>query len=210
MPAALTPERKAADREALLDAVEDLVYANGVRAVGMDRIRELSGLSLKQIYALFPTKEDLVVAMLRRRDRRWLGELTAHVEQVEDPTARILAVFDWLGDFFAAPGFRGCAWINIHGELGSESEAVLNEVRAHKNAFRAAITTWADAARTDHAEAIYLLAEGAMVTAGITGDPEVADRAKAVAERLLTDTEPAPVRATPKLSDSRIRQVSGA
>lgn len=210
MPAALTPERKAADREALLDAVEDLVYANGVRAVGMDRIRELSGLSLKQIYALFPTKEDLVVAMLRRRDRRWLGELTAHVEQVEDPTARILTVFDWLGDFFAAPGFRGCAWINIHGELGSESEAVLNEVRAHKNAFRAAITTWADAARTDHAEAIYLLAEGAMVTAGITGDPEVADRAKAVAERLLTDTEPAPVRATPKLSDSRIRQVSGA
>ncbi|AHH20689.1 putative transcriptional regulator, TetR family [Nocardia nova SH22a] len=190
MPAALTPERKAADREALLDAVEDLVYANGVRAVGMDRIRELSGLSLKQIYALFPTKEDLVVAMLRRRDRRWLGDLTARVEQVEDPTARILAVFDWLGDFFATPGFRGCAWINIHGELGSESDAVRSEVRAHKNAFRAAITTWADAARTDHAEAIYLLAEGAMVTAGITGDPEVADRARATAEHLL-DTRPA-------------------
>ncbi len=185
MPAALTPERKAADRETLLDAVEDLVYAHGVRAVGMDRIRELSGLSLKQIYAMFPTKEDLVVAMLRRRDRRWLASLTAHVEQVEDPAGRIPAVFDWLREFFAVPGFRGCAWINIHGELGSESEAVLNEVRAHKNAFRAAITTWAAATGTDTAEAIYLLAEGAIVTAGISGDPEVADRAGATAERLL-------------------------
>ncbi|MEV5648491.1 TetR/AcrR family transcriptional regulator [Nocardia sp. NPDC052254] len=185
MPAALTPERKATDREALLDVVEDLVYAHGVRAVGMDRIRELSGLSLKQIYAMFPTKEDLVVAMLRRRDRRWLTDLTTHVEQAEDPSARVLAVFDWLRDFFAAPGFRGCAWINVHGELGAESDAILNEVRAHKNAFRAAITTWVDATGTDTAEAVHLLAEGAIVTAGISGDPEVADRARAAAERLL-------------------------
>ncbi|WP_227980547.1 TetR/AcrR family transcriptional regulator [Nocardia spumae] len=186
MPAALTPERKAADREALLDAVEELVYANGVRAVGMDRIRELSGLSLKQIYALFPTKEDLVVAMLRRRDRRWLGELTDHVEQVSDPTGRVLAIFDWLREFFAAPGFRGCAWINIHGELGAESPAVLDEVRAHKAAFRTAITTWVAATGTDAAEAIYLLAEGALVTAGITGDADTASRAKAAAALILT------------------------
>ncbi|WP_156769594.1 TetR family transcriptional regulator, partial [Nocardia sp. 852002-20019_SCH5090214] len=57
MPAALSAERNASDRTALLDAAERLMYAHGVQAVGMDRIREVSGLSLKRIYSMFPTKE---------------------------------------------------------------------------------------------------------------------------------------------------------
>ena len=176
------------DREALLDATEALVYANGVQAVGMDQIREASGLSLKRIYALFPAKEDLVVGMLRRRDRRWRASLAAYVEQSGAgqsgaPAARVLALFDWLHAWFSEPGFRGCAWINIHGELGPASPAVLGEVRSHKKAFRDQIAAWTDTAGT--ADAVYLLAEGAIVTAGISGDPEIAREARDAARLLL-------------------------
>lgn len=190
MPATLSAERNASDRTALLDAAEQLMYAHGVQAVGMDRIREASGLSLKRIYSMYPTKEDLVVAMLRRRDERWRHALAQHVERHEDPSRRVLAIFEWLRNWFGEKGFRGCAWINIHGELGADSPAVLTEVRSHKAAFRTMIAEWVDATGTDAADAIYLLAEGAIVTAGITGDPEIASVAESAAARTLSAAGP--------------------
>ncbi|WP_251094621.1 TetR/AcrR family transcriptional regulator [Streptomyces sp. Caat 7-52] len=185
MPAPITEEQTRLDREALLDAAEALFYAHGIQAVGMDRVREACGLPLKRIYRLFPAKEDLVVAVLRRRDRRWRASLTAHVESVPDPRERVLAVFDWLAAWFAEPGFRGCAWINAHGELGSSSEPVLAEVRSHKRAFRDQLTAWVSATGIPVAEPVYLLAEGAIVTAGIDAGPEPAEQARAAVETLL-------------------------
>jgi AcrR family transcriptional regulator len=185
MPAPITDEQHRLDREALLDAAERLFYARGIQAVGMDEIRAASGLPLKRIYRFFAAKEDLVVAMLKRRDRRWRGDLAAHVEQVPDPRERVLAVFDWLAEWFTEPGFRGCAWINAYGELGSSSEAVLAEVRSHKREFHDQIAVWVHATGLPLAEPVFLLAEGAIVTAGISGDPTPARHARAAAAALL-------------------------
>ncbi|MFJ8691343.1 TetR/AcrR family transcriptional regulator [Streptomyces roseolilacinus] len=190
MPAPLTEEQNRLDRAALLDAAEGLFYARGIQAVGMDLVRAASGLPLKRIYRFFPTKEDLVVAVLRRRDRRWRGDLSAHAERVRDPRERVLAVFDWLAQWFAEPGFRGCAWINAHGELGPSSEAVLAEVRSHKRAFHDQIAAWVHATGLPVTEPIFLLAEGAIVTAGITGDPTPAHHARTAAATLLGTPSP--------------------
>ena len=53
-----------AARERLLDAAEGLFYARGIQAVGMDAVREASGLPLKRLYALYPGKAALVEAVL--------------------------------------------------------------------------------------------------------------------------------------------------
>ncbi|MEU6389630.1 TetR/AcrR family transcriptional regulator [Streptomyces sp. NPDC046939] len=185
MPAPVTPEQSRLDRETLLDAAEKLFYERGIQAVGMDAVRAASGLPLKRIYGFFPAKEDLVVAVLRRRDERWRRGLAAHVEQVVDPRERVLALFDWLAEWFTEPGFRGCAWINAFGELGASSEAVLAEVRSHKQAFHDQTTGWARAAGLPVADPVALLAEGAIVTAAITGDPGVARQARAAVATLL-------------------------
>jgi len=185
MPAPITDEQNRVDRDALLDAAERLFYQQGIQAVGMDQVRAASGLPLKRIYRFFPAKEDLVVAMLNRRDQRWRGSLAAHVEHVPDSRARVLAIFDWLAEWFAEPGFRGCAWINAYGELGPSSEAVLAEVRSHKQAFHDQIATWVHATGLPVTEAVFLLAEGAIVTAGISGDPAPAHHARAAAATLL-------------------------
>ncbi|MFV0134219.1 TetR/AcrR family transcriptional regulator [Streptomyces sp. HMX87] len=185
MPAPLSEERNRLDRETLLDAAESLFYERGIQAVGMDQVRAASGLPLKRIYRFFATKEDLVVAVLRRRDQRWRGSLAARVAQVQDPRERVLAVFDWLAEWFAQPGFRGCAWVNAHGELGASSEAVLAEVRAHKEAFRGQIAEWVRAAGAPVADPVFLLAEGAIVTAGISGGPGPARQAREAVATLL-------------------------
>lgn len=185
MPAPITEEQNRLDRNDLLDAAEGLFYEQGIQAVGMDEVRAASGLPLKRIYRLFAAKEDLVVAVLKRRDQRWRASLTARVETVVDPRERVLAIFDWLAGWFAEPGFRGCAWINAHGELGPSSEAVLAEVRSHKQAFHDQIAVWVHATGLAVVEPVFLLAEGAIVTAGISGDPAPARHARAAVATLL-------------------------
>ena len=170
-----------------LDAAEDLFYRRGVHAVGMDDIRDTSGVSLKRLYQLFPNKERLVTAFLQRRDIRWRGGLTEYVTRFDDPRERLLAVFDWLHIWFTDPDYRGCAWINCYGELGATSSAVADETRTHKEGFRRILRELTAAAGHDDdlAEQLLLLAEGAIVTAAITGDAATAHKARTAAEKLI-------------------------
>ncbi|WAZ25850.1 TetR/AcrR family transcriptional regulator [Streptomyces cinnabarinus] len=174
-------------REQALDAAEELFYGQGIQSVGMDAIRGASGVSLKRLYQLFPAKEQLVEAYLERRDVRWRERLAAQVALTDDPEERLLAVFDWLEGWFGEDGFRGCAWINSFGELGATSERVTAQVRAHKQAFRDCLAGLvADAGLPDDLTGpLFLLAEGAMVTAGITGSTRPAAEARDAARRLL-------------------------
>ena len=174
-------------REQALDAAEELFYGRGIQAVGMDDIRGASGVSLKRLYQLFPAKEQLVEAYLERRDVRWRGRLAEFVRRHADPEERILAVFDWLERWFGEDGFRGCAWINSYGELGPTSPRVVNQVRAHKRAFRAYLAELVADAGLPGALAgqLFLLAEGAMVTAGVTASTEPAREARRAAHLLL-------------------------
>ncbi|MEU5599360.1 TetR/AcrR family transcriptional regulator [Streptomyces sp. NPDC020298] len=183
-----------AARERVLDAAGELFYGRGVQSVGMDEIRTASGVSLKRLYQLFPAKDQLVEAYLERRDGHWRGRLAAYVEREEDPARRVLAVFDWLECWFGEDGYRGCAWINAHGELGATSARVAAQAVAHKRAFRAYLTTLVTRAGLPAALAgpLFLLAEGAMVTAGIEHSTRPATEAREAAKLLLTAAGPGP------------------
>ncbi|KUF18969.1 MULTISPECIES: TetR/AcrR family transcriptional regulator [Streptomyces] len=172
--------------ERALDAAEELFYRNGIQAVGMDDIRAVSGVSLKRLYQLFPAKERLVEAYLERRDAHWRERLAEHVERHRDPERRVVAVFDRLGEWFAEPGFNGCAWINSYGELGAASEPVARQVRSHKAAFKDYVAKLVARAGlpVQLGEQVFLLAEGAMVSAAITRSTAPATHA-ANATRLL-------------------------
>lgn len=170
----------------LLAAAEELFYARGVQAVGMDQIRTSSGISLKRIYQLFRTKSDLVVAVLDRRDAGWRGRLEEFVNQRPE-SERVCAIFDWLQNWFTTPGFRGCAWINVFGELGGTDPAVVQAVQAHKRAFHDFIThnVGVNGFPAALAPGVCLLAEGAIINASIGGDAAQASVAGDAALRLL-------------------------
>ena len=174
-------------REAVVAAADRLFYAQGVRAVGMDAVRTEAGVSLKRIYSLFPSKDDLVVAVLRRRTGQWADGIEAAAAGSTTPRERLLAVFDFLDSWFREDGFRGCAFINSFGELGATSPAVAAAVREHKESFqRYALEVVREAGLPDDvALQVVLLAEGAQTTAAITQDADVARQARRAAESLL-------------------------
>ncbi|NSC21482.1 TetR/AcrR family transcriptional regulator [Streptomyces albus subsp. chlorinus] len=175
----------------ILGAADALFYEHGVQSVGMDRIRDAAGVSLKKIYQCFPSKGALVEAYLRRRDQWARTALEERVARHTDPEERVLAVFDWLHDWVDGPDFHGCAFINAFGELGADSAGVAHAVRDHKAAVRGYLRDLAHetgAADPDRlGSQLAVLLDGAMSNASITDSPAPARDARQAARTLLRE-----------------------
>lgn len=175
-------------RESILDAAEELYYARGYSAVGMDELRSTAGVSLKRVYGLFASKDDIIKAVLARKHDEWERMLTrAAADAGDDARARLLAVYGFLENWFGADDFRGCAFINAFGELGGTSPEIARIVREHKASFQEYMTELvADIGAPESLAAqLSILAEGAQSTAAISADPRVAVQARDAAEVLI-------------------------
>ncbi|WP_405842979.1 TetR/AcrR family transcriptional regulator [Streptomyces platensis] len=104
-------------RERLLETADRLFYAEGIHAVGIDRVIVESGVAKSTMYVHFRTKEDLVAEYLRRRSDTTRERVTREVEaRAQEPEGQILSVFDVLHEVISEPGFRGCAFANAAAE----------------------------------------------------------------------------------------------
>lgn len=178
-------------RQSIIAAADELYYAHGFRAVGMDALRQRAGVSLKRLYTVFPSKESIVLAVLDYRHQMWADEISAAVAQQSTPRDRLLAIYDYLAGWFRSDSFRGCVFINAFGELATESPAVATKAAHHKREFRRFMGTLAVEAgfSEELGDQLMLLAEGAQTTAAITGDSSMALKARRAAEALLSVEE---------------------
>lgn len=168
IPAASEPPHQT--RERVLAAAYDLFSARGIGAVGVDAIVKRSGVAKMSLYRHFRSKEGLVLAFLEQRERiwtvRWLdGEIT---RRVSDPTARLLAIFDALHDWFQCAEFEGCSFINAL--LESESGSPVHQAAVgHLSNIRAIIERLANEAElsdpTRFAQTWHILMKGSIVAA---------------------------------------------
>ena len=180
-------DKDAALRESVIAAADDLFYGRGIQSVGMDDVRQASGVSLKKLYSLFSSKERLVLAVLARRHGMWTDGVTARVDAETDPRLRLLAIYDYLSEWFADDSFRGCGFINSFGELGVVTPAVAEYTRDHKESFQRYVAELVEQAGAPEelAPQLAILAEGAQTTAAIAGTGDAAVHARRAAEVLI-------------------------
>ncbi|MFF9852323.1 TetR/AcrR family transcriptional regulator [Streptomyces litmocidini] len=186
-------------KERLLGAAERLFYEEGIRAVGIERILSESGVGRASFYRHFPSKDDVVVEVLRRRDGMWRAWLDGRIAASErSPEELPLALFDGLAERFSAAEFRGCAFINTMVETADPDSPAHHVAAEHKEKVIAVLDRLlTEAGYRDHeslARQLALLGDGAIVTALREGTPEAAVRARAVAEVLLRAAAREPVR----------------
>ena len=178
-------------REVILQAADQLFYERGFQSVSMDELRDKAGVPLKRIYSCFPSKADLVQGYLARRDELWRDGIEGYVTaRTDDPREQLAAVFDALAAYIRhQQPFRGCAFQNAFGELSGTSPEAAAVVRSHKAHLRDFLTRTARRAGlrrpAEIAFQLMLLAEGTLVTAAISDDPAVPQRAKAAAAILI-------------------------
>ena len=191
MPTAATPPR-----ERILQAASRLFYADGFHHTGIDRIIAEAGVAKMSLYQHFRSKDELIAAFLERRDQWWCDWLRERVQALATaPRARLLAVFDALGEWFASSDFRGCAFINAAAEFTDAQHGARVIAKLHKERVHAYLKELAEAAKMTRpgelAAQLALLVEGAIVTAQVGEVEDAAPRAKAIARRLLPDFQPA-------------------
>jgi AcrR family transcriptional regulator len=186
--------KRAEKREHLIDVAAALFNRHGYHAAGVDRVIEEAGIAKTTLYRHFKSKEDLIVAVLRRADQKFRDDMRRVVEASgADPVGRLLATFDYLATWFGQDSFYGCPFVGAAGEYGDRRGPVFQEVAMHKRLVVAYFEELAHAAGFaapgDVAQEINLLHEGATAVAHVTGEVAPAVAAKSLAARFLKDAE---------------------
>ena len=189
----VTPTASA--RERLLTAAYELFSRRGIRAVGTDEVIERAGVAKATLYRHFATKNDLVLAVLQRREELWTHGLIEEQSQQRGttPEEQLLAIFDVLHDWFQLrDGYEGCSFINVLLELGADHPAGQASI-AHIDHVRDIVRRRAVAAGLSDVEEFasswHILMKGAIILAAV-GDLDAALRARKMGRALIEEHRP--------------------
>jgi AcrR family transcriptional regulator len=184
-------------KERVLAAAYDLFCQHGIRAVGIDTIIERSGVAKMTLYRHFASKDDLVLAVLARREQLWSqGWLPDEVmSRAETGAQRMLAVFDVFDGWFQRPSFEGCFFINALLEVEDPDEGIHAASREQLARIRSFVEELARSAGIADPQSVahqwHILMKGSIVAAQ-EGDRQAAKRAQAMGRLLLDSLLPAP------------------
>jgi AcrR family transcriptional regulator len=176
-------------RERILDTAYELFSRRGVRDVGVDEVIASAGVAKATLYRHFPSKNELVLAFLERRERRWTHEWleTEAKRRGDTPEEQLLAIFDVFGEWFRRDDFEACAFVNVLLEMGTDHSAGKACV-GHLENIRGIVSGLAEEAGLDDpasfARSYHILMKGSIVSAA-EGDVEAAQRAKSMARLLI-------------------------
>lgn len=90
--------------------------------MGIEEIIARSEVAKATLYRHFPSKVDLVLAFLARREECWTMEVVRAEAWRRGKTAeeRLLAIFDVFDEWFRSDGFDACSFINTLVEMGAQ------------------------------------------------------------------------------------------
>ena len=187
-PAATLDDDRA--RAAVLRSADAVFYARGVAGAGMADIRDDSGVSLRRLYGLYPSKRELVAAWLTARHTTWMEWFEGAIERRgaagEEP---LLAAFGALAEWASSPGYRGCAFVNTAAETTEIGDTHRRIIADHKEGLLTYLTSLAEEggyAEPDRlGRMIGVLLDGAMVEAAVLASPAPISAARDAAATLL-------------------------
>jgi AcrR family transcriptional regulator len=189
-PAPFSPDA----RERILATAYTLFARRGIRDVGIDEVIEKADVAKATLYRHFPTKNDLVLAFLERREALWTkGWVEAEArKRGKTPEAQLLAIFDLFDEWFHRDDFEACSFINVLLEMTGSHPLGTASAR-HLENIRTVISTLAAEAglRTpeEFARSWHILMKGSIVQAQ-EGDADAAKRAQAMAKLLIEQYRP--------------------
>jgi len=188
--ATLGKDERIRPRERILVVAADLFYRHGIKAVGVDSIAEAAGTNKMTLYRHFDSKDELVAEYLRclagKSTATWDRLAAAHPG---NPRAQLRA---WLKEMAANVGSgdqRGCALANAAVEIPQKDHPARKVIEAFKTAQRARIVDLCAAAELAEpdmlADELFLLLEGARVTAQSIGRDGLGDRLIRMGEAMI-------------------------
>ncbi len=178
-------------RERVLVTATQMFTREGVHGTGINSVIARSGVAKDTLYKHFPSKQDLVLAVVRRRDQDWLGAMQQQVSVAPaDPAGRLLAVFDVLDAQLDDPAYLGCLFLTTSTDYPDPEHQVRRASAEHKARVRAYLTELAEHAGVAEPVALgsglMLLLDGAICARTTADDRTAGRRARQAAAILVT------------------------
>ncbi|KLU20129.1 TetR family transcriptional regulator [Caballeronia mineralivorans PML1(12)] len=161
-------------QEQLLDAAEDLFYRDGIRAISVDAVVERAGVNKMSVYRQFSSKDDLVVAYLRRMDARFRERIERSIaKHPGEPAHALVQSITDLVERASNPDYRGCPFVNVACEFADREHPARVSVACNKEYLMARLLELSTAAGAADpqllADSLALLVEGVYATSQTFG-----------------------------------------
>jgi AcrR family transcriptional regulator len=181
-------------RERILAVAADLFYRRGIKAIGVETIAEAAGTNKMTLYRHFASKDELVAEYLRRlADKASSSWDRLAAEHPGNPRAQLGGWLQNMAAHVASGKERGCALANAAVELPEKDHPARRVIEAFKTAQRQRIIdlcTGAELAQPEMlADELFLLLEGARVTAQSIGRDGLGDRLITMGEAMIAAHE---------------------
>ncbi|MBP2334025.1 AcrR family transcriptional regulator [Saccharothrix coeruleofusca] len=171
--------KTAADRDLhpkdrLLRTASRLFYAEGIHAVGVDRLVTEASVTRATFYRHFPTKDHLVAAYLAESSRgiREAVRATRRERPAREALVDVMAI---IGDATRAEDFRGCQFLNAAAEYPDPAHPVRVVIDEHRKWFFEVLREQAEAVGhpdPEHAARVLVLLRDGALQGGELDDPE--------------------------------------
>ncbi len=166
-------------RDDILQAAERLFYENGFHSTSTDQLCQEAKVSTRTFYRYFPSREILTEAVMAARQQRFFEGLHS-----PDHPQAINQLFSLLEQWMREYGASGCFFIKAWGEYAREDVRLSALALDFRYALRRYIADCLGNTDPALADTVWILFEGAITSALITG-PEAACHAGNAALFLL-------------------------
>jgi AcrR family transcriptional regulator len=188
--ASVGKDERISPRERILSVASELFYRHGIRAIGVERIAEAAETNKVTLYRHFSSKDELVAEYLRRLAQEAKSSWDRlEAQHPADAPAQLRA---WLKDMaahVASGDERGCPLANAAVELPDKEHPARRVIEEFKTAQRERLIQLCAAAALSEpemlADELFLLLEGARVTAQSMGSKGLGDRLVRMGEAMI-------------------------
>ncbi|HLO98377.1 MAG TPA: TetR/AcrR family transcriptional regulator [Fimbriimonas sp.] len=137
------PSKDASTRDRIVNTARELFFANGYNATGISEILQKSGAHSGSLYHYFPTKEELLIAVLRQYKELLQPMVIGPArERVSEPIDRIFSVLTGYRLLLEATDFRlGCPIGNLALEISNSHPGPRSLIRENFDGWLAEVRT---------------------------------------------------------------------
>ncbi|WP_105901259.1 TetR/AcrR family transcriptional regulator [Vibrio gangliei] len=166
-------------RQRLVNTALHLFYEHGINSIGINEVLKVSGVAKKTLYNHFQSKEELILAALEQRHHVFLAWLEKKLEGASSNQELVEKLFtalkSWFDDGEPMLGhFRGCFFINSAAEFSQPDSQITQYCCKHKRDVASLIEKYMPQANPILLDTICIMKEGAITTAYVTGNHDVA------------------------------------
>lgn len=181
-------------RNRIVETASNLFYKNGYNSTGINEIISESGIAKATLYNHFKSKDDICIAFLDFKHAAFMTDIEAFTKEKKEGLPRILALFDYLQEFFQDKEFNGCWGIKTVAEIPQDNQKIRKELQEQKKEFLELISALVaknlksgnQEEITKTAKRIYLLYESAVVESHLHQNDWPIKEAKAICSQIIS------------------------